>query len=82
MSISGSKHFNPNVTPLPGVQTAFSFLMTKKKRESLPETFYDYKQMRDAKPRAQVAHLLITGAVFIALAAAALAVYSQYEPVL
>ncbi len=64
-----------------GVQTAFSFLMTKKKRESLPKTFYDYKQMRDARPRAPVAHLLITGTVFIALAAAALAVYGQYEPV-
>ena len=64
-----------------GIQKALSVIMTKKKRESLPATFYDYKEMRDARPRAQLAHLLITGAVFIALAAAALAIYGQYDPV-
>ena len=63
------------------VQKVFSVLMTRKRRDALPGTFYDYKEMRDARPRAPVAHLLIVGAVFIVLAAAALAMYSQYEPI-
>ena len=65
-----------------GVQKALSVVMTRKKRESLPATFYDYKEMRDARPRAPVTHLLAVGGVFILLAAAALAMYGQYEPIL
>ena len=64
-----------------GLMKAFGFLMSKKKREAVPATFYDYKEMRDAKPRAKVAHLLIVGGVMIALAAIALVMYGQYEPI-
>ncbi len=62
-----------------GVQKALSVIMTKKRREALPATFYDYKEARAARERMPVAFLLITGAVFIVLAAAALAVYSRYD---
>lgn len=64
-----------------GLQKALSVFMTRKKREGLPETFYDYKEMRDARPRAKVAYLLVIGAVFIVLAALALVMYNQYDPV-
>ena len=62
-----------------GIQKALSVVMTKKRREALPATFYDYKEARAAKERAPVAFLLIVGAVFIVLAAAALAMYSRYD---
>ena len=64
-----------------GLMKAVGFLMSKKKREAVPATFYDYKEMRDARPRAKVAHLLIVGGVMIALAAVALVMYGRYEPI-
>ena len=64
-----------------GLMKAFGFLMSKKKRAAVPDTFYDYKEMRDAKPRAKVAYLLIVGGVMLALAAIALMMYARFEPI-
>ena len=63
------------------LQKALSVFMTRKKREGLPDTFYDYKEMRDARPRAKVGYLLAVGAVFIVLAALALVMYNRFDPV-
>ena len=65
-----------------GIQKALSVIMTKKKRESLPKTFFDFKTEREAKEKVKTGHLLIVGAVFLVLAVLALVMYSQYEPVL
>ena len=65
-----------------GVIKVFSVLMPKKKREQLPRTFFDFKTEREAKERAKTGHLLVTGLVFLLLAAAALVMYSQYDPLL
>ena len=65
-----------------GTIKALSVLMTRKRREMYPKTFFDYKMEREAKERVRTGHLLIVGAVFLVLAAGALAVYSQYDPIL
>ena len=63
-----------------GVTKAYSVIMTKKKRESLPRTFFDYKMEREAKGKVKTGYLLVVGAVFLLLAALALLMYNQYDP--
>ena len=65
-----------------GVIKAFSVILPKKKREALPRTFFDFKTEREARERAKTGHLLITGLVFLVLAALALVMYSQYDQML
>ena len=57
-------------------------LRFSEKREALPRTFFDFKTEREARERAKTGHLLITGLVFLALAALALVMYSQYNQML
>ena len=63
-----------------GVTKALSVMLTKKRRDELPHTFYDYKKEREAKGQAHSAYLIIVGLVFIALAGAALVMYYQFAP--
>ena len=65
-----------------GVTKAYSVIMTKKKRESLPKTYFDYKTKREAREKVKTGHLLIVGTAFMLLAAMALVMYSQYDPIL
>ena len=64
------------------VTKAYSVILPRKKRELLPKTFFDYKMEREAKERAKTGHLLIVGAVFLALAVLVLIMYNQFDPVL
>ena len=64
------------------VMKALSVIMTKKRREALPKTFFDFRQEREARDRARTGHLLVIGAVFLILAALALVMYSRFEPLI
>jgi len=64
------------------VQKALSVMLTKKRRDELPRTFYDYKKEREAKGQTHMGYMLAVGVVFLVLAGAALLMYNQFDPVL
>ena len=64
------------------VMKALSVMLTRKRRDDLPRTFYDYKKEREAKGQAHMGYMLVVGVVFLLLAGAALLMYNQFDPVL
>lgn len=60
-----------------GITKAFSVILPKEKRDAQPKTFYDYKVIRDARPRAGIGHYLAVGLIMVALAGIALYMVSR-----
>ena len=59
------------------VRKAFGQVLREERRNAMPRTFYDYVTLKQEKRRKKPRTVLYTGLVFLALAAAALAVYSS-----
>ena len=57
------------------VRKAFGQIRSEEKRNAMPRTFYDYVTAKQEKPRKKPYAQLYTGLGFLALAAAALAVW-------
>ena len=60
-----------------GVLKVVSLWYRKEKRDELPKTFFDYREMKDARRRGGTGYLTLSGLVFIAAALVFLAFYSS-----
>ena len=59
------------------VRKAFGQILSEERRNAMPRTFYDYVEMKREKRGKKPRTVLYTGLGFLALAGAALAVYSS-----
>ena len=63
------------------VQKAMTVMLSKKKRDEMPKTFYDYKMERGEKGEKHMKSTLLVGIAFLLLAGIALMMYGQFAPV-